>query len=187
MCVCVYVDLYTGDQKETGPNVNRAFFWLELGGFHFILQYPVFSIVFMHYLIVILSPFWKVWFKKGTGKRAGQSGGGRDQRGGHRRPQEQLAGPVPLPRGSRARARAALSRGRAAALTPFRSFGPCLPGGLPPVIVYDHNGFRILLHFSQTGAPGHPALHVLLLTLMSTAPQPVWNISFQVAAPKVSR
>ncbi|KAF6272348.1 golgi associated, gamma adaptin ear containing, ARF binding protein 2 [Rhinolophus ferrumequinum] len=61
------------------------------------------------------------------------------------------------------------------------------PSGLPPVIVYDRNGFRILLHFSQTGAPGHPALHVLLLTLMSTAPQPVWNISFQVAAPKSMR
>lgn len=52
--------------------------------------------------------------------------------------------------------------------------------------VYDRNGFRILLHFSETGAPGHPDVHVLLLTMMSTAPQPVWDIMFQVAVPKVS-
>ena len=63
---------------------------------------------------------------------------------------------------------------------------PFLPGSLPPLIVYDRNGFRILLHFSQTGAPGHPEVQVLLLTMMSTAPQPVWDIMFQVAVPKVS-
>lgn len=63
---------------------------------------------------------------------------------------------------------------------------PSLPGSLPPLIVYDRNGFRILLHFSQTGAPGHPEVQVLLLTMMSTAPQPVWDIMFQVAVPKVS-
>ena len=64
--------------------------------------------------------------------------------------------------------------------------GPSLPGSLPPVIVYDRNGFRILLHFSETGAPGHPEVQVLLLTMMSTATQPVWDIMFQVAVPKVS-
>lgn len=53
--------------------------------------------------------------------------------------------------------------------------------------MYDRNGFRILLHFSQTGAPGHPEVQVLLLTMMSTATQPVWDIMFQVAVPKVSR
>ncbi|KAM5199301.1 ADP-ribosylation factor-binding protein GGA2 isoform 2-T2 [Hipposideros larvatus] len=61
------------------------------------------------------------------------------------------------------------------------------PSGLPPIVVYDRKGFRILLHFSETGAPGHPEVHVLLLTLMSTATQPVWNISFQVAVPKSMR
>ncbi|XP_054992576.1 ADP-ribosylation factor-binding protein GGA2 isoform X2 [Sorex araneus] len=61
------------------------------------------------------------------------------------------------------------------------------PSSLPPVIVYDRNGFRILLHFSQTGAPGHPEVRVLLLTMMSTAPQPVWDIMFQVAVPKSMR
>lgn len=66
---------------------------------------------------------------------------------------------------------------------------PCrlrLPGSLPPIVVYDRNGFRILLHFSQTGAPGHPDVKVLLLTMMSTATQPVWDVMFQVAVPKVS-
>ncbi|XP_036165394.1 ADP-ribosylation factor-binding protein GGA2 isoform X2 [Myotis myotis] len=58
------------------------------------------------------------------------------------------------------------------------------PSSLPPIIVYDRNGFRILLHFSQTGAPGHPEVQVLLLTMMSTATQPVWDIMFQVAVPK---
>uniref|UniRef100_A0A8D1WUZ9 Golgi associated, gamma adaptin ear containing, ARF binding protein 2 n=1 Tax=Sus scrofa TaxID=9823 RepID=A0A8D1WUZ9_PIG len=61
------------------------------------------------------------------------------------------------------------------------------PSSLPPVIVYDRNGFRILLHFSQTGAPGHPEVQVLLLTMMSTATQPVWDIMFQVAVPKSMR
>ncbi|XP_071067346.1 ADP-ribosylation factor-binding protein GGA2 isoform X2 [Dasypus novemcinctus] len=61
------------------------------------------------------------------------------------------------------------------------------PSNLPPIIVYDRNGFRILLHFSQTAAPGHPEVQVLLLTMMSTAPQPVWDIMFQVAVPKSMR
>ncbi|XP_066131955.1 ADP-ribosylation factor-binding protein GGA2 [Saccopteryx bilineata] len=61
------------------------------------------------------------------------------------------------------------------------------PSSLPPVVVYDRNGFRILLHFSQTGVPGHPKVQVLLLTMMSTATQPVWDIMFQVAVPKSMR
>ncbi|XP_029424548.1 ADP-ribosylation factor-binding protein GGA2 isoform X2 [Nannospalax galili] len=61
------------------------------------------------------------------------------------------------------------------------------PSSLPPLIVYDRNGFRILLHFSETGAPGHPEVQVLLLTMMSTATQPVWDIMFQVAVPKSMR
>nr|XP_036316019.1 ADP-ribosylation factor-binding protein GGA2 isoform X2 [Pipistrellus kuhlii] len=61
------------------------------------------------------------------------------------------------------------------------------PSSLPPIIVYDRNGFRILLHFSQTGVPGHPEVQVLLLTMMSTATQPVWDIMFQVAVPKSMR
>ncbi|KAM8777400.1 ADP-ribosylation factor-binding protein GGA2 [Rhynchonycteris naso] len=61
------------------------------------------------------------------------------------------------------------------------------PSNLPPIVVYDRNGFRILLHFSQTGVPGHPEVQVLLLTMMSTATQPVWDIMFQVAVPKSMR
>nr|BAB23426.1 unnamed protein product [Mus musculus] len=61
------------------------------------------------------------------------------------------------------------------------------PSSLPPIVVYDRNGFRILLHFSQTGAAGHPDVKVLLLTMMSTATQPVWDVMFQVAVPKSMR
>ncbi|XP_036081130.1 ADP-ribosylation factor-binding protein GGA2 [Rousettus aegyptiacus] len=61
------------------------------------------------------------------------------------------------------------------------------PSGLPPVVVCDRSGFRVLLHFAQTGAPGHPGVQVLLLTMMSTAPQPVQDVMFQVAVPKSMR
>lgn len=61
------------------------------------------------------------------------------------------------------------------------------PSGLPPVVVCDRSGFRVLLHFAQTGAPGHPGVQVLLLTMTSTAPQPVRDVMFQVAVPKSMR
>ncbi|ELK12105.1 ADP-ribosylation factor-binding protein GGA2 [Pteropus alecto] len=61
------------------------------------------------------------------------------------------------------------------------------PSSLPPVVVCDRSGFRVLLHFAQTGAPGHPGVQVLLLTMTSTAPQPVRDVMFQVAVPKSMR
>ncbi|XP_072463392.1 ADP-ribosylation factor-binding protein GGA2 [Notamacropus eugenii] len=61
------------------------------------------------------------------------------------------------------------------------------PSDLPPITVYDRNGFKVLLHFSQAGAPGFPEVQVLLLSMLSTAPQPVWDIVFQVAVPKAMR
>ncbi|XP_074052340.1 ADP-ribosylation factor-binding protein GGA2 isoform X3 [Macrotis lagotis] len=61
------------------------------------------------------------------------------------------------------------------------------PSDLPPITVYDRNGFKVLLHFSQGGAPGFPEVQVLLLSMLSTAPQPVWDIVFQVAVPKAMR
>ncbi|XP_004706117.1 ADP-ribosylation factor-binding protein GGA2 [Echinops telfairi] len=70
---------------------------------------------------------------------------------------------------------------------PLEAVKPSKCSFIPPLIVYDRNGFRILLHLSQTGAPGHPEVQVLLLTMMSTATQPVWDIMFQVAVPKSMR
>ncbi|XP_068945372.1 ADP-ribosylation factor-binding protein GGA2 isoform X2 [Petaurus breviceps papuanus] len=61
------------------------------------------------------------------------------------------------------------------------------PSDLPPITMYDRNGFKVLLHFSQAGAPGFPEVQVLLLSMLSTAPQPVWDIVFQVAVPKAMR
>ncbi|XP_074136469.1 ADP-ribosylation factor-binding protein GGA2 isoform X2 [Sminthopsis crassicaudata] len=61
------------------------------------------------------------------------------------------------------------------------------PSDLPPITVYDRNGFKVLLHFSQAGPPGFPEVQVLLLSMLSTAPQPVWDIVFQVAVPKAMK
>lgn len=61
------------------------------------------------------------------------------------------------------------------------------PSSLPPSIVCDRNGFRILLHFPQTGAPGHPDVQVLLLAMMSTATQLVWDNMNQVTVTKSMR
>ncbi|XP_056662059.1 ADP-ribosylation factor-binding protein GGA2 isoform X1 [Monodelphis domestica] len=61
------------------------------------------------------------------------------------------------------------------------------PSDLPPITVYDRNGFKVLLHFSQAGVPGYPEVQVLLLSMLSTAPQPVWDIVFQVAVPKAMK
>ncbi|CAO2578827.1 ADP-ribosylation factor-binding protein GGA2 [Lemmus lemmus] len=61
------------------------------------------------------------------------------------------------------------------------------PSSLPPSTVCDQNGFRILLHFPQAGAPGHPDVQVLLLTMMSTFTQPVWDNMIQVTVTKSMR
>uniref|UniRef100_G3VWV2 Golgi associated, gamma adaptin ear containing, ARF binding protein 2 n=1 Tax=Sarcophilus harrisii TaxID=9305 RepID=G3VWV2_SARHA len=61
------------------------------------------------------------------------------------------------------------------------------PSDLPPITVYDRNGFKVLLHFSQAGPPGFPEVQVLLLSMLSTASQPVWDIVFQVAVPKAMK
>lgn len=61
------------------------------------------------------------------------------------------------------------------------------PSSLPPSIVCDRNGFRILLHFPQTGALGHPDVQVLLLAMMSTTTKPVWNNMIQVTVTKSMR
>ncbi|XP_044534173.1 ADP-ribosylation factor-binding protein GGA2 [Gracilinanus agilis] len=61
------------------------------------------------------------------------------------------------------------------------------PSDLPPITVYDRNGFKVLLHFSQAGVPGFPEVQVLLLSMLSTAPQPVSDIVFQVAVPKAMK
>lgn len=66
----------------------------------------------------------------------------------------------------------------------------CLPatptGSILPVTVYDQHGFRVLFHFARDPLPGRSDLLVVVVSMLSTAPQPIRNIVFQSAVPKVT-
>lgn len=51
--------------------------------------------------------------------------------------------------------------------------------------VYDQHGFRILFHFAKDALPERPDVLVVVISMLSTAPQPIRNIVFQSAVPKV--
>lgn len=68
---------------------------------------------------------------------------------------------------------------------------PCLcpsplPGSILPVTVYDQHGFRVLFHFARDPLPGRSDVLVVVVSMLSTAPQPIRNIVFQSAVPKVT-
>ncbi|XP_038619683.1 ADP-ribosylation factor-binding protein GGA2 [Tachyglossus aculeatus] len=70
----------------------------------------------------------------------------------------------------------------------FVPLGSIKPSRLPPITVYDRNGFKAMLHFSLAeAAPGHPEVQAMVLSMLSTAPQPVGDIVFQAAVPKAMR
>jgi len=58
------------------------------------------------------------------------------------------------------------------------------PGSLAPVVAYDKNGIRILLHYGKDRP--RPDVQVMALSTMSTNTCPIMNFSFQAAVPKVS-
>lgn len=60
-----------------------------------------------------------------------------------------------------------------------------LTGAIPPITVYDQNGFKAMLHFSRDPAPGRVNVLVMVLSLLSTSAQPIQDIVFQAAVPKV--
>lgn len=60
-----------------------------------------------------------------------------------------------------------------------------LAGGICPLTVYDRNGFKAMLHFSRDPAPGRPDVLVMVLSMLSTSAQPIKDIVFQAAVPKV--
>uniref|UniRef100_A0A669PZU1 Golgi associated, gamma adaptin ear containing, ARF binding protein 1 n=1 Tax=Phasianus colchicus TaxID=9054 RepID=A0A669PZU1_PHACC len=64
--------------------------------------------------------------------------------------------------------------------------GP-LRGSILPVTVYDQHGFRILFHFAKDALPERPDVLVVVISMLSTAPQPIRNIVFQSAVPKVMK
>ncbi|GCC34733.1 ADP-ribosylation factor-binding protein GGA1-like isoform X1 [Chiloscyllium punctatum] len=61
------------------------------------------------------------------------------------------------------------------------------PSSILPVTVYDKNSFRVLFHFAKDPPPGQPDVLVVVTSMISTAPQPVKNIRFQAAVPKVMK
>ena len=52
--------------------------------------------------------------------------------------------------------------------------------------VYDQHGFRVLFHFARDPLPGRSDVLVVVVSMLSTAPQPIRNIVFQSAVPKVT-
>ncbi|XP_069765301.1 ADP-ribosylation factor-binding protein GGA1-like isoform X2 [Narcine bancroftii] len=61
------------------------------------------------------------------------------------------------------------------------------PSSILPVTVYDKNSFRVLFHFAKDSPSGQPDVLVLVISMISTAPQTVKNIRFQAAVPKVMK
>ncbi|XP_059103059.1 ADP-ribosylation factor-binding protein GGA1 isoform X2 [Peromyscus eremicus] len=58
------------------------------------------------------------------------------------------------------------------------------PSSILPVTVYDQHGFRVLFHFARDPLPGRSDVLVVVVSMLSTAPQPIRNIVFQSAVPK---
>ncbi|XP_010127852.1 PREDICTED: ADP-ribosylation factor-binding protein GGA1 isoform X3 [Chlamydotis macqueenii] len=61
------------------------------------------------------------------------------------------------------------------------------PSSILPVTVYDQHGFRVLFHFAKDALPDRPDVLVVVISMLSTAPQPIRNIVFQSAVPKVMK
>nr|XP_004610556.1 unnamed protein product [Sorex araneus] len=61
------------------------------------------------------------------------------------------------------------------------------PSSVLPVTVYDQHGFRVLFHFARDPLPGRADLLVVVVSMLSTAPQPIRNIVFQSAVPKAMK
>uniref|UniRef100_K9ILW4 Putative cytosolic sorting protein/adp-ribosylation factor effector gga n=1 Tax=Desmodus rotundus TaxID=9430 RepID=K9ILW4_DESRO len=61
------------------------------------------------------------------------------------------------------------------------------PSSILPVTVYDQHGFRVLFHFARDPLPGRSDVLVVVVSMLSTSPQPIRNIVFQSAVPKVMK
>ncbi|XP_071427197.1 ADP-ribosylation factor-binding protein GGA2 isoform X2 [Pithys albifrons albifrons] len=61
------------------------------------------------------------------------------------------------------------------------------PSSIPPLTVYDRNGFKAMLHFSRDPAPGRPDVLVMVLSMLSTSAHPIKDIAFQAAVPKTMK
>ncbi|XP_059415010.1 ADP-ribosylation factor-binding protein GGA3-like [Carassius carassius] len=61
------------------------------------------------------------------------------------------------------------------------------PSKVLPVMMYDKDGVRVLLHFAMDCPPGRPDVLVMVVSLLNTAPLPVRSIVLQAAVPKSMR
>ncbi|KAM6966451.1 ADP-ribosylation factor-binding protein GGA1-like [Tautogolabrus adspersus] len=58
------------------------------------------------------------------------------------------------------------------------------PSNLLPVTVFDGHSLRVLFHFARDSPPSRPDVLVVIISMLSSAPVPVTNISFQTTAQK---
>ncbi|XP_061703046.1 ADP-ribosylation factor-binding protein GGA1 [Syngnathoides biaculeatus] len=58
------------------------------------------------------------------------------------------------------------------------------PSSLLPVTVFDGHSLRVLCHFARDGPPLRPDVQVVIISMLSSAPVPVTNISLHVSAHK---
>uniref|UniRef100_A0A665W732 Golgi associated, gamma adaptin ear containing, ARF binding protein 1 n=1 Tax=Echeneis naucrates TaxID=173247 RepID=A0A665W732_ECHNA len=59
-----------------------------------------------------------------------------------------------------------------------------LTGSLLPVTVFDGHSLRVLFHFARDSPPSRPDVLVVIISMLSSAPVPVTNITFETTAPK---
>ncbi|KAM8724506.1 ADP-ribosylation factor-binding protein GGA3 [Acanthopagrus schlegelii] len=58
------------------------------------------------------------------------------------------------------------------------------PSKVLPVTAYDKDGVRMLLNFASDCPPGRPDVLVMVVSMLNTAPLPVYNVVLQAAVPK---
>ncbi|XP_029365067.1 ADP-ribosylation factor-binding protein GGA1-like isoform X2 [Echeneis naucrates] len=58
------------------------------------------------------------------------------------------------------------------------------PSSLLPVTVFDGHSLRVLFHFARDSPPSRPDVLVVIISMLSSAPVPVTNITFETTAPK---
>ncbi|XP_076021181.1 ADP-ribosylation factor-binding protein GGA1-like [Genypterus blacodes] len=58
------------------------------------------------------------------------------------------------------------------------------PSSLLPVTVFDGHSLRVLFHFARDSPPCRPDVLVVIISMLSSAPVPVTNITFHTSVPK---
>ncbi|KAJ8245960.1 hypothetical protein GJAV_G00262170 [Gymnothorax javanicus] len=69
----------------------------------------------------------------------------------------------------------------------FVSLESIKPSKIEPIVAYDKNGIRVMLHFAKECPVGRPDVAVIVITILSTSPVPVRDVVFQAAVPKSMR